>query len=80
MVATHIKKIKHSIYMLCVSDVYLKTQLTRFFFLGRGGGGILHLNAGRLSVCSSCSFFFTSIPRKGQVVQKRGVKSTEKTE
>ena len=47
MVATHIKKIKHS--TLCVTGVYLR-DLTNIIFV------ILHLNVSHLSVCSSCLF------------------------
>ena len=45
MVATHIKKFKHS--MLCVTGVYLR-DITNIIF------AILLLNVSHLSVCSSC--------------------------
>ena len=48
MVATHVKKIKHS--MLCVTGVYLR-EITNTNFV------ILHLNASGLSVCSSHNAF-----------------------
>ena len=47
MVATHIKKINHSI--LCVTGVYLRDIIYTIFIF-------LHLNVSRLSVCSSCLF------------------------
>ena len=47
MVATHIKKTKHS--MLCVTGVYLR-DITNTNFV------ILHLNVSHLSDCFSCFF------------------------
>ena len=48
MVATHIKRIKHSVR--CVTGVYLG-DITRSVFV------ILYLNVCRLRVCSSCFYY-----------------------
>ena len=52
MVATHIKKINHS--MLCVTGVYWR-GITNTYSL------ILHLNVSHLSICSYCNFFMLLI-------------------
>ena len=62
MVATHIKKIKHSMlcvtgmhvrdmFMLCVTGMSIR-DITNTIFV------ILHLNLSHLSICSSCSLRF----------------------
>ena len=45
MVATHVKKIQHSV--LCVTGVYLRDIMNIIFVIS-------HLDASHLSICSSC--------------------------
>ena len=59
MVATHFKRIKHSV--LCVTGVYLR-DISYMIFV------ILYLNVSRLIDCSSCYHYFYHISSSSYVV------------